>query len=136
MPVDAIGMSAALGRIASAAAGKVPFLISTPNLNFLINSQSNSDFRESLILSDLCTADGMPIIWIAWLIGIPIKYRVAGSDMFDALKAEQRPADLLKIFFFGGAEGVAAAASQVLNSQPKGLCCVGSLYPGSARSMR
>jgi N-acetylglucosaminyldiphosphoundecaprenol N-acetyl-beta-D-mannosaminyltransferase len=130
MPVDAIGMPAALGRIASAAAGKVPFLISTPNLNFLVNSQSDSDFRESLILSDLCTADGVPIIWIAWLAGIPIKYRIAGSDIFDALKAEESSAHLLKIFFFGGAEGVAAAASRVLNGQPRGVCCVGSLYPG------
>ena len=88
------------------------------------------DFRESLILSDLCTADGMPIIWIAWLTGIPIKYRIAGSDIFDSLKAEQSSTHPLKIFFFGGAEGVAAAASRALNGQFSGVYCVGSLYPG------
>ena len=130
MPVDAIGMHAALRRIESAAAGRTPFLISTPNLNFLVNSQLDRDFRESLILSDLCTADGMPIIWIAWLTGIPIKNRIAGSDIFDALKAEHSTAHPLKIFLFGGAEGVAAAASRALNGQPSGLYCVGSLYPG------
>jgi N-acetylglucosaminyldiphosphoundecaprenol N-acetyl-beta-D-mannosaminyltransferase len=130
IPVDAIGMHTVLRRIALAAAGNVPFLISTPNLNFLVNSQSDSDFRESLILSDLCTADGMPIIWIAWLTGIPIKYRIAGSDIFDALKAEQSSAHPLRILFFGGAEGIAAAASRVLNGQPSGVFCVGSLYPG------
>jgi N-acetylglucosaminyldiphosphoundecaprenol N-acetyl-beta-D-mannosaminyltransferase len=130
MPVDAIGMHAALRRIESAAAGRTPFLISTPNLNFLVNSQWDRDFRESLILSDLCTADGMPIIWIAWLTGIPIKNRIAGSDIFDALKAEHSTAHPLKIFLFGGAEGVATAASRALNSQPSGLYCVGSLYPG------
>ena len=100
MPVDFIGMHAVLRRIESAAAGRTPFLISTPNLNFLVNSQLDRDFRESLILSDLCTADGMPIIWIAWLTGIPIKYRIAGSDIFDALKAEQSSAHPLKIFLF------------------------------------
>ena len=130
MPVDAIGIHAALRRIELAAAGRTPFLISTPNLNFLVNSQLDRHFRESLILSDLCTADGMPIIWIAWLTGIPIKNRVAGSDIFDALKAEHSTAHPLKIFLFGGAEGVATAASQALNSQPSGLYCVGSLYPG------
>jgi N-acetylglucosaminyldiphosphoundecaprenol N-acetyl-beta-D-mannosaminyltransferase len=129
MPVDAIGMHAALRCIKSAAAAKAPYLISTPNLNFLVNSQLDPDFRESLILSDLCTADGMPIIWIAWLTGIPIKNRIAGSDIFDALKAECT-AHPLKIFLFGGAEGVATAASRALNSQPSGLYCVGSLYPG------
>ena len=39
MPVDAIGMHAVLRRIESAAADRTPFLISTPNLNFLVNSQ-------------------------------------------------------------------------------------------------
>ena len=130
MPVDAIGMHAVLRRIESAAAGRTPFLISTPNLNFLVNSQWDRDLRESLILSDLCTADGMPIIWIAWLTGIPIKNRIAGSDIFDALKAGHSTAHPLKIFLFGGPEGVATAASRALNSQPSGLYCVGSLYPG------
>ena len=130
MPVDAIGMHAALHQIESAAAGRTPFLISTPNLNFLVNSQWDRDFRESLILSDLCTADGMPIIWIAWLTGIPIKDRIAGSDIFDALKSEYSTAHPLKIFLFGGAEGVAAAASRALNGRPSGLHCVGWFYPG------
>jgi N-acetylglucosaminyldiphosphoundecaprenol N-acetyl-beta-D-mannosaminyltransferase len=130
IPVDAIGMHAALHRIESAAAAKVPFLISTPNLNFLVNSQLDPHFRDSLILSDLCTADGMPIIWIAWLAGIPIKDRIAGSDILDALKAEHSSAHPLKIFLFGGAEGVAAAASHALNSEPRGLYCVKSLDPG------
>ena len=130
MPVDAIGMHAALRRIELAAACRTSFLISTPNLNFLVNSQWDRDFRESLILSDLCTADGMPIIWIAWLTGIPIKNWIAGSDIFDALKAERSTAHPLKIFLFGGADGVATAASRALNSQTSGLYCVGSLYPG------
>src|SRR5882724_10121897 len=66
MPVDAIGMDEVLRRVQSAAAARIPFLFSTPNLNFLVNSHLDRDFRESLILSDLCTADGVPIIWIAW----------------------------------------------------------------------
>jgi N-acetylglucosaminyldiphosphoundecaprenol N-acetyl-beta-D-mannosaminyltransferase len=130
MPVDAIGMHEVLRRIEAAAAGRNPFLISTANLNFLVSSQFDRDFRESLILSDLCTADGMPIVWIAWLVGIPIKDRIAGSDIFDALKAEHSIAHPLKVFLFGGPEGVAAAAARSLNDHPSGLYCVGWLYPG------
>jgi N-acetylglucosaminyldiphosphoundecaprenol N-acetyl-beta-D-mannosaminyltransferase len=130
IPVDAVGMDAVLRRIKSAASAKMPFLISTPNLNFLVNSQLDRDFRETLVMSDLCTADGIPIVWIALLAGVPIKKRVAGSDILDMLKAEHSRADPLKIFFFGGAEGVAAAASRVVNGQPRGIYCVGSLYPG------
>ena len=61
----------------------------------------------------------MPIIWVAWLAGIPIKSRVAGSDILDALKTKHNAAHPLKIFLFGGPEGVAAAASQALNIQQR-----------------
>ena len=130
MPVDAIGMESCLRRIEAAAVNRVPFLVSTPNLNFLVNSQVDWDFRESLLLSDLCPADGMAVVWIAWLLGIPIKARTAGSDIFDALKAGHNSAKPLKVFLFGGTEGMAAAASGTMNAQPSGLHCVGSLYPG------
>jgi N-acetylglucosaminyldiphosphoundecaprenol N-acetyl-beta-D-mannosaminyltransferase len=130
LPFDAIGMREVLRRIESAAPGQTPFLIATPNLNSLVISELDRDFRELLLLSDLCTADGMPIIWIAWLIGIPIKNRIAGSDIFDALKAEHSTAHPLKMFLFGGPEGVAEAASRALNSQPSGVYCGGWFYPG------
>jgi N-acetylglucosaminyldiphosphoundecaprenol N-acetyl-beta-D-mannosaminyltransferase len=130
VPIDAIGMLAVLRRIEAAARRKTRFLISTPNLNFFVTSQSDKNFRESLVLSDLCTVDGMPIVWIARLIGIPIKSRTAGSDIFDALKADVSPAHSLKIFLFGGPEGAAETAARALNSQPGGVKCVGWSNPG------
>jgi N-acetylglucosaminyldiphosphoundecaprenol N-acetyl-beta-D-mannosaminyltransferase len=130
VPIDAIGMLAVLRRIQEAARRKRRFLISTPNLNFFVTSQSNRSFRESLILSDLCTVDGMPIVWLARLIGIPIKSRTAGADIFDALKADVSPAHSLKIFLFGGPEGAAEQAAKVLNNQSGGLRCVGWSNPG------
>jgi N-acetylglucosaminyldiphosphoundecaprenol N-acetyl-beta-D-mannosaminyltransferase len=130
MPVDAVEMPSVVHRIEAAATGKTPFFISTPNLNFLVNSQLNPEFRETLLLSDLCSADGMSIICIAWLIGIPISNRIAGCDIFDALKTQHDLVKPLKVFIFGGAEGVALAASRSLNAEPSGLCCVGAHYPG------
>jgi len=88
------------------------------------------EFRESLLLSDLCPADGMPIIWIARLTGIPIKQRVAGSDIFEALAGGRCSTRSLKVFLFGCADGVAAAAARALNAQGRGLRCVGALNPG------
>jgi len=128
MPIDVIGMPSVLRDIEAAAATKTPFFISTCNLNFLVNSQSDPDFRGSLRQSDLCPVDGMPVVWIARLAGVPIKERIAGSDIYDALK--HKPGRPLKVFFFGGAEGVAAEASRTLNAKSSGLCCVGSFYPG------
>jgi N-acetylglucosaminyldiphosphoundecaprenol N-acetyl-beta-D-mannosaminyltransferase len=129
-PIDAIELAEAVRRISAAALGATPFLISTVNINFLATAAVNAKFREAVCLSDLCTADGMPIIWISRLLGIPIKRRVAGSDMFDLLRVPRAAGRQLKLFLFGGGEGAAAAAATVLNASPGGLHCVGSLNPG------
>jgi N-acetylglucosaminyldiphosphoundecaprenol N-acetyl-beta-D-mannosaminyltransferase len=130
IPIDLIDMAAVLRKIETAAAKSAPFLISTANLNFLVTSRFDNEFRESLLISDLCTADGMAIVWIAQLLGVPIRERIAGSDIFEALKSAQGSARLLKVFLFGGAEGIAAAACDKLNAEPGGMRCVGSFYPG------
>ena len=119
-----------LRRIDAAAASATPFLISTVNVNFLVTSAVNAEFRDAVVLSDLCPADGTPLVWIARLLGIPIKHRVAGSDIFDTLKVARGTTRPLRLFLFGGAEGAAAAAATALNSKPGGLHCVGSIYPG------
>jgi N-acetylglucosaminyldiphosphoundecaprenol N-acetyl-beta-D-mannosaminyltransferase len=130
MPIDAIDMPAVLRSIDLAAANAAPFVISTPNLNFLVNSLTDPGFRETLLRSDLCPTDGAPIVWIARLLGIPIKKRVAGSDIFEALKFRPGAGRPLKIFLFGATEPVAAAAAERLNLGAVGLKCVGWLCPG------
>jgi len=130
VPIDAIDMPSVVSRIESAAANKIPFLITLPNVNTLVNCLSDPEFRESLLLSDVCPADGMLVVWIARLVGVPIKRRIAGSDFFDAIRARRNRANPLKVFLFGGAEGVAEAASHSLNAEPSGLYCVGCLCPG------
>ena len=130
VPIDAVEMPEVLRRIEVAAADTKAFVLSTPNLNFLISSRSDPEFRESLLLSDLCPTDGTPIVWLARIMGIPIRHRVAGSDIFEALKAKRKRARSLKVFLFGGAEGIAAAASKTLNDARGGLSCTGYIYPG------
>ncbi len=130
MPIDALDMATVLQRVEAAAANRTGFLISTPNLNFLISSLSDLEFRESLLDSDLCSPDGAPIVWIARLLGIPIKERVAGSDLLDRLRDPGARKRRLTIFLFGGAKGVAAAAARKLNAGPGGLNCVGTMDPG------
>ena len=132
MPIDVIDMPSVLHRIDFAAATASRLFLSTPNLNYLVNCQSDMEFRESLLLSDLSPADGMAIVWLGRLLGVPIKERVAGSDIFAALKYEglrgrDRP---LKLFLFGGEEGVVEAASHGINVAQSGAQCVGWHYPG------
>jgi len=130
MPLDVIEMSAVLRKIDTAAAENVACVISTPNINFLINCRRDPQFRESVLASDLCPADGAPLVWIARLVGIPIKHRVAGSDIFDALRTRPSSGRPLSVFLFGSTDDVAAAAATKLNANSQALTCVGWLCPG------
>src|SRR5450432_2202586 len=104
MPIDAMEQLPALKALVAAVENGEPFLLSTPNVNFLVTSQVDRQFRESLLLSDLCLVDGMPVVWIARMLGVPIKNRVAGSDLFDALKFADRIDRRFGVFLFGGGE--------------------------------
>jgi|SRR5579871_2923096 len=130
MPIDAVSVESVLKRIETAATHREALLISTPNLNFLVGSLSDPEFRETLLDSDLCSADGAPVVWIARLLGLPIKERVAGSDLVDRLQAPGQQAQTIKVFLFGGAKGVAAAAGKSINAKTGGLYCVGVMDPG------
>jgi N-acetylglucosaminyldiphosphoundecaprenol N-acetyl-beta-D-mannosaminyltransferase len=130
VPIDAVSLATVVHKIEAAAAERAVLLVSTPNINFIVSSLSDPEFRESLLNSDLCPPDGAPIVWIARLLGLPIKERAAGADLLERLQTRRVDARLLAVFLFGGAEGVAAAAARSINSRPGGLNCVGSMNPG------
>lgn len=124
-------MGQAIDRLKAAKRTGHRSFISTPNVNFLARVQWDDDFRHSLIVSDLVLADGMPIIWLCRLLGIPISERVAGSDLFDRLSGP--PADgeaPVTVYFFGGREGAAEAAYKKLQSHGAGVRAVGFTNPG------
>ena len=128
LPVDAIDFETLIAAMDTAVAKREPFLISTLNVNFLIKSQENAGFRDSVLSSDLCLVDGMPLIWMAKFLRVPIWERVAGSDLFGRLRA--RTNTRLRVFLFGGTGDLAARVGKKLNAEKGGLECVGVLNPG------
>ena len=132
LPFDALTLQEAVREVRTAASRQQRLFISTPNLNFLIASQNDPDFRNSVIHSDLSLADGMPIVWLAKILGLPIRERVAGASLFEALRHQplgdgERP---LSVYFFGGPDGVAEAACDAVNSNSRSMRCVGYCSPG------
>ena len=132
IPFDAITLNDAVDVVRLSAANGTRLFISTPNLNFLVASQRDPAFASSVVHSDLSLPDGMPIVWLARLFGMPIKERVAGSSLFEALNSPsasdvQKP---LRVFFFGGPEGAGQAASDAMNRCVGGMRCVGFFSPG------
>ena len=133
IPIDLVDMAAVVREIDAAARTREPLLISTVNSNFIALSARDRGFRNSLIESDLCTVDGVGVLLLCKLVcGRPIA-RVSGADILEVLRARAdnglgRP---LRVFFLGGASGVADLARRKLNaSRSPAICCVGALDPG------
>jgi N-acetylglucosaminyldiphosphoundecaprenol N-acetyl-beta-D-mannosaminyltransferase len=123
LPFDGLDMSGAVSRIRDAALRRQSCVVSTPNLNFLVASLTDVQFRDSVLESDLSIADGMPLVWAARLLQVPIPERIAGSDVVEELWGDNR--NKFSVYFFGGSEGVAEAACKRLNSGSSGMRCVG-----------
>lgn len=132
LPFDRVSLDEAVRLTQQAAVQGRRCFLSTPNLNFAIACLDDSQFRLSVIQSDLSIADGMPLIWIARATGLPIKERVAGSSLFQALRQAGMPTGnkAVGVYFFGGPPGVAQRASEKLNAMPSGMRAVGFDSPG------
>lgn len=93
-------------------AGKPEYFI-TANLNYLMLIDETPELAEVNEKCCCILADGNPIVWRSKLEPTPLPCRVAGSDMIielGRLSAEKG----YKIFFLGGAPGVADAAAETL----------------------
>jgi len=129
LPFDRVGLLDAIKITEAAILEESALFISTPNLNFAIATQSDPAFFDSVVDSDLSVADGMPLIWVAKLLGVPIAERVAGSTLFDELSRRPREKKI-RVYFFGGQEGVAERAHEQLNETSVGMQSCGFYDPG------
>ena len=128
LPFDAISLEQAVQRIRRDAFDGRRCFVSTPNLNFAIAARSDPAFRDSVLRSDLSLVDGMPLVWIARLLGLPVPQRVSGADVFSALQAHGGPP--VSVYLFGGPGGAAARACDAINALGGGIRCVGFETPG------
>jgi len=129
LPFDALDLNDSVEKISSTIDLSLPCFLSTPNLNFVIATQSDATFFDSVIDSNLSVVDGMPLIWVSKLLGLPLTERVAGSTLFDELSKRQRE-KRIKVYFFGGQEGIAEQAHQQLNKTSVGMVSCGFYGPG------
>ncbi len=127
LPFDNVTLNQTCNIITNAVEQKRHCFLSTPNLNFLCATQTDSDFRDSVQNSNLSIADGFPIIVIAKFLGIPLSERVAGSTLIEKLQTHSRKP--IRVFFFGGEESAGEKAVEKINHSNQALKAVGSYYP-------
>jgi N-acetylglucosaminyldiphosphoundecaprenol N-acetyl-beta-D-mannosaminyltransferase len=95
----------------------------TPNVDHIVKAESNDEFRAAYEHASLSLADGMPLVWVAGLLGCPLPERVAGSDLLLPLMdlAVRRE---WRVYLLGGAPGVAREVATTL-SRDRGVRVVG-----------
>jgi N-acetylglucosaminyldiphosphoundecaprenol N-acetyl-beta-D-mannosaminyltransferase len=100
----------------------------TPNASFLRLSRSDPEFRDAALGSDLSVIDGMPLVWLARMLGIAVPDRVCGSDLGAALMAH--PGGQFNAFFFGATPELGQHLRKRFDERPCSLQCAGVLSPG------
>lgn len=112
-----------------------PSYVATLNIDFLAhalsfgwNSPRYVELLKVLRNSNVVTPDGMPIVFIAKLLGSPLPERVTGADLVPAL-AEALGFLKKTIFLLGGSKKVNAEAKALLEEINPGLEVVGVYAP-------
>ncbi|HET9955720.1 MAG TPA: WecB/TagA/CpsF family glycosyltransferase [Polyangiaceae bacterium] len=123
LPVDVVDLNGALDVIDELVAngGGTVF---TPNVDHVVVAEQNARFRAAYSRASLSLVDGMPVLWAARLLGQPLPMKVSGSDLIEPLmqRAAQRG---YRVYLFGGDDGVAEKARDVLIQKFPGLNIVG-----------
>src|SRR5579864_1954045 len=80
--------------------------IAVTGMHGITEAQHDAQFKHVLNSADLVVADGMPLVWLGRLHGLPLRRRVYGPELMAEFCAES-VCHGYKHFLYGGDPGVA-----------------------------
>lgn len=94
------------------------------NVDKLVKASRDPQLRRIINDCALVNVDGMPVVWASRLLGRPLKERVAGCDLFEALmrRAGERG---WRVFLLGATEDVVGRVAATYRSRYPGLVLAG-----------
>jgi len=139
VPVDNLTLSDAVRNIFHMidrhAIDNDPRYVATVNVDFIVNTLSwvpgrtaHPELLDILRKSEMVTADGMPVVWAARLLGTRLKERVTGADLVPALAREAAKRGR-SVYLLGGSGDVAEKAAEHLQQMAPGLIVAGWSAP-------
>ncbi|MDB5936293.1 MAG: UDP-N-acetyl-D-mannosamine transferase [Massilia sp.] len=106
--IDNLSMEDTLAKIEGFIRSGQPHQHVVVNVDKLVKASRDEQLRRIINECALINADGMPVVWASRLLGKPLKERVAGVDLFEALMG--RAADKgWRVFLLGAREEVVLA---------------------------
>jgi N-acetylglucosaminyldiphosphoundecaprenol N-acetyl-beta-D-mannosaminyltransferase len=128
MSLHSVTLEETLERAAQAIANRQFCQIVTANLDFMWLAYRDPAFLELINSAGLVVADGVPLIWLTKLAGCPLPGRVNGTDLVHSL-ARLSAERGYRLFFFGGAPGVAEQAAVRLQTEFPDMVNAGCYSP-------
>ena len=123
--LDAIDAEEATSRIMEYAREDSAAQVVTLGTEMVVLAQSDERFRQIVNHSALSLCDTVGLLAVARRRGAPICERVTGVELLEHLCASAAKENV-PVFFFGGAEGVAADAAAILEARFPGLRVAGT----------
>lgn len=94
------------------------------NVDKLVKAERDAELRRIINDCALINVDGMPVVWASRLLGKPLKERVAGVDLFEALM--RRSADKQwRVYLLGAREEVVSEVKRLYELKYPGLTVAG-----------
>jgi N-acetylglucosaminyldiphosphoundecaprenol N-acetyl-beta-D-mannosaminyltransferase len=108
--VDNLTMEETLGTIEGFIQSGLPHQHVVVNVDKLVKASRDPALRRIINECALINVDGMPVVWAARLLGKPLKERVAGVDLFEALMRRAGEKGW-RVFLLGAREEVVSAVA-------------------------
>jgi N-acetylglucosaminyldiphosphoundecaprenol N-acetyl-beta-D-mannosaminyltransferase len=115
-PVTALPFNMQIQLMLDWAKSHLSKVVCVANVHMLVEARQDPAFAAVLDSADMLTPDGMPLVWMIRLMGVPEQERVAGLDIFQAL-CERASAENVSIFFLGSQEEILQKIHDRLNKE-------------------
>jgi N-acetylglucosaminyldiphosphoundecaprenol N-acetyl-beta-D-mannosaminyltransferase len=125
--IDACSEREVVDAAVTAASNGAGGWIVTVNVDMLRSLRRDATLRKLIAPATYVVADGMPLVWLARLLGTPLPERVAGASLISSLT--RSAAGTLSVYVLGGPPGIAQSAAEALRRENPSLRIAGAHSP-------
>ena len=122
--IDNLTMEETLQKVEGFIATGLPHQHVVVNVDKLVKASRDPGLRQIINDCALVNVDGMPVVWASRLLGRPLKERVAGCDLFEALMRRAGEKGW-RVFLLGAKEEVVSKVAHTYQRKYPNLVLAG-----------
>jgi N-acetylglucosaminyldiphosphoundecaprenol N-acetyl-beta-D-mannosaminyltransferase len=122
--IDNLSMAETVQRVEGFIQSGQPHQHVVVNVDKLVKASRDPELRTIINDCALVNVDGMPVVWASRLLGKPLKERVAGCDLFEALMARAGERGW-RVFLLGAREEVVGKVARTYRGKYPNLVLAG-----------